>query len=125
MIDTSCHGRLYRSRMSLRRESEDGEDEDEDEEEDEAVEAVRFLGVNVEGLVVMASYVGRRSIVLVSIEGSLLNVGRESWCMITGCLRMVFLIQYIWNGSTSGSRDEGICRQRYKDTPSNMKQRHN
>ena len=61
--------------MSLRRESEDGEDEDEDEEEDEAVEAVRFLGVNVEGLVVMASYVGRRSIVLVSIEGSLLNVG--------------------------------------------------
>ena len=50
--------------MSLRRENEGEEDEeeevatdDEEEEEDEveALESVRFLGVNVEGLAVMAS----------------------------------------------------------------------
>ena len=62
--------------MSLRRENEDDEDEEEEEEEDddddaddddeeEALESVRSLGVNVEGLAVMASYVGRRSMLLV------------------------------------------------------------
>lgn len=49
--------------MSLRRESVDEDEEDDDEEE--ALEAVRSLGVNVEGWFLMASYVGRRSIVLV------------------------------------------------------------
>lgn len=48
--------------MSLRRESVDEDEEDDDEE---ALEAVRSLGVNVEGWFLMASYVGRRSIVLV------------------------------------------------------------
>ena len=62
--------------MSLRREKEDDEDEEEEEDDDdaaaddddddeEALESVRFLGVNVEGLAVMASYVGRRSMLLV------------------------------------------------------------
>ena len=56
--------------MSLRRENGDDEDEEEEddeeeEEEEEALESVRFLGVNVEGLAVMASYAGRRSMLLV------------------------------------------------------------
>ena len=57
--------------MSLRRENGDDEDEeeekvaDDDDEEEEALESVRFLGVNVEGLAVMASYAGRRSMLLV------------------------------------------------------------
>lgn len=42
--------------MSLRRESEvDDVDEEEDDDEAEALEAVRFLGVNVVGLALMAS----------------------------------------------------------------------
>lgn len=40
-------------------------DEDEEDDDEEALEAVRSLGVNVEGWFLMASYVGRRSIVLV------------------------------------------------------------
>ena len=54
--------------MSLRRENEDEEEEedaDDDDDEEEALESVRSLGVNVEGLAVMASYVGRRSMLLV------------------------------------------------------------
>ena len=54
--------------MSLRREKEDEEEEedaDDDDDEEEALESVRFRGGNVEGLAVMASYVGRRSILLV------------------------------------------------------------
>lgn len=55
--------------MSLRRESDVDEEEDEEEDdEDEALEVVRFLGVNVDGSALMASYVGRRSIVLVLTE---------------------------------------------------------
>lgn len=54
--------------MSLRRESEPDEDEEVDEEEEEALEAVRSLGVNVEGSVLMVSYVWRRSIVSVWLE---------------------------------------------------------
>ncbi len=43
--------------MSLRRESDFDEDEEEndDDDEDEASEVARFLGVNVEGLALMAS----------------------------------------------------------------------
>lgn len=42
--------------MSLRRESEvDEADEEEDDDEAEALEPVRFLGVNVAGLALMAS----------------------------------------------------------------------
>ena len=45
----SCHGRLYRSRINFRRESDlvdDEEDEVEDEEDEvEALETVRVLGV--------------------------------------------------------------------------------
>ena len=42
--------------MSLRRESEvDEADEEEDDDKAEALEAVRFLGVNVAGLALMAS----------------------------------------------------------------------
>lgn len=41
--------------MSLRRESDFEDDEEEDDDEEEALEAVRFLGVNVEGSVLMAS----------------------------------------------------------------------
>ena len=52
--------------MSLRRENEDEEEEDaDDDDEEEALESVRSLGVNAEGLAVMASYVGRRSMLLV------------------------------------------------------------
>ena len=53
--------------MSLRREKEEDEEDDADvdEEDEEALESVRFLGVNVEGLAVMGSYVGRRSMLLV------------------------------------------------------------
>ena len=55
--------------MSLRREKEEDEDDeedadDDDDEEEEALESVRFLGVSVEGLAVMGSYVGRRSMLL-------------------------------------------------------------
>ena len=76
--------------MSLRRES-DGDDEDEEEEDDEdeaedAPEAVRFLGVNVEGSALIASYVGRRSIVLGWMVGCWV---RGDWCMMTGNFRMV------------------------------------
>ena len=75
--------------MSLRREKEDDEDEeedadDDDDDEEEALESVRFLGVNVEGLAVMASYVGRCSMLLVWTEDWIW----EDWCMMTGCLRM-------------------------------------
>lgn len=55
--------------MSLRRESDfDEEDKEDDDDEEDASEVVRFLGVNVEGSALTASYVGRRSIVLVWIE---------------------------------------------------------
>lgn len=54
--------------MSLRREKEEDEDEEDadndDDEEEEALESARFLGVNVEGLAVMVSYVWRRSMLL-------------------------------------------------------------
>lgn len=43
--------------MSLRRERPD--------DEDEALETVRFLGVKAEGVALVGSYVGWRSIVLV------------------------------------------------------------
>ena len=43
----------------------DDEDDEEDDDKEEAVEAVRSVGINVEGWALMASYVGRRSIVLV------------------------------------------------------------
>lgn len=46
---------------------DDEEDDDDDDDDDEALEAVRSLGVNVEGWFLMASYVGRRSMVLVWI----------------------------------------------------------
>ena len=73
--------------MSLRRESElDDEEEDDDEE---ALETVRSLGVNVEGLALMASYVERRSIVLVWREEWWVSWVRGVWCMMTGCLGMV------------------------------------
>lgn len=54
--------------MSLRRESDVDEEEDEEDDEEEALEVVRFLGVNVEESALMASYVGRRSIVPVLAE---------------------------------------------------------
>ncbi len=75
--------------MSLRRESELDEDEEDDDDE-EALETVRSLGVNVEGSALMASYVERRSIVLVWGEEWWVNWVRGVWCMMTGCLRMVF-----------------------------------
>ena len=49
--------------MSLRRERAD--DEEEDDDEDEALDTVRFLGVKAEGVALVGSYVGWRSIVLV------------------------------------------------------------
>ena len=57
--------------MSLRRESDVGDEDDDegeevdddDDEEEETLEAVRFLGASEEGSALMASYVGRRSIV--------------------------------------------------------------
>ena len=50
--------------MSLRRERADDEEEEDDEDDDEALEVVRFLGVKAEGLALVGSYVGWRSIVL-------------------------------------------------------------
>lgn len=72
--------------MNLRRENEDTDDDEEEEaeEEEEALESVRVLGVNVEGLAAMASYVGRRSMLLVCSEDWIW----EDWWMMTGCLRM-------------------------------------
>ena len=61
----SCHGRLYRSRINLRRESEvvdDEEDEvNDDEEEDDALETVRVLGV--EELALLMSIESCRSMI--------------------------------------------------------------
>ena len=50
--------------MSLRRERADDEEE-EDDDEDEALDTVRSLGVKAEGVALVGSYVGWRSIVLV------------------------------------------------------------
>ena len=49
--------------MSLRRENGFAEEDDDDDDEDDVLEAARFLGVNAEESA-LASYVGRRSIVL-------------------------------------------------------------
>ena len=60
--------------MSLRRErgdgenDEDDEEEEEEEEEEETSEPVRSLGFSVEVSTLMASYVGRRSIIFVGSE---------------------------------------------------------
>ena len=83
--------------MSLRRESEDDENEEDDEEE-EALEAVRFLGVNAEGLALTASYVGRRSIVLVWTEEWWLNWVCVYWCTMTGCVGMFLYWKVEWSG---------------------------
>ena len=110
----------------MRREKEDDEDEaeedaadDDDDEEEEALESVRFLGVNVEGLAVMASYVGRRSMLLVLSE----DWNREDWCMMTGCLRMFLCRVWEWNRSSFLGRKRKLYVDNGTTIP-NMKQCH-